>query len=63
MAIYKIEGNNEKLVKVDTTSLGEEDVWERELQRLLRDQPEVLEERLLIIAEEFGNWEDSKRRR
>ena len=63
MAIYKIEGNNQKLVKVNATSLGEEDVWERELQRLLRDQPEVLEERLLIIAEEFGNWEDSKRRR
>ena len=62
MAIYKIEGNNEKLVKVETTSLGEEDVWERELQRMLRDQPEVLEDGLLIIAEEFGNWQDSNRR-
>ena len=62
MAIYKIEGNNEKLVKVDTTSLGEEDVWERELQRMLRDQPEVLEDRLLIISEEFGDWQDVKRR-
>ena len=62
MAIYKIEGNNKKLVKVDTTSLGEEDVWERELQRMLRDRPEVLEEGLLIIAEEFGNWQDSNRR-
>ena len=62
MAIYKIEGNNEMLVKVDTTSLGEEDVWERELQRMLRDKPEVLEEGLLIISEEFGNWQDSNRR-
>ena len=62
MAIYKIEGNSKKLVKVDTTSLGEEDVWERELQGMLRDQPEVLEDGLLIISEEFGNWQDSKRR-
>ena len=62
MAIYKIEGNNKKLVKVDTTSLGEEGVWERKLQRMLLDQPEVLEEGLLIIAEEFGNWQDSNRR-
>ena len=62
MAIYKIEGNNEKLVKVETTSLGEEDVWERRLQRMLRDRPDVLEEGLLIISEEFGNWQDSNRR-
>ena len=62
MSIYKIEGNNKNLVKVDTTSLGEEGVWERELQRMLRDQPEVLEDGLLIISEEFGNWQDSNRR-
>ncbi len=62
MAIYKIKGNNEKLVKVDTTSLGEEEVWERKLQRMLRDRPEVLEDGLIIISEEFGNWQDSNRR-
>ncbi len=62
MAIYKIEENNEKLVKVDTTSLGEEDIWERRLQRMLRDQPEVLEEGLRIISEEFSNWQDAHRR-
>ena len=33
-----------------------------DLQRILRDQPDVLEEGLLIIAEEFGDWEDSNRR-
>ena len=33
-----------------------------DLQRMLRDQPEVLEEKLLIIAEEFGDWQDSNRR-
>jgi len=29
---------------------------------MLRDQPDVLEEGLRIISEEFGNWEDSNRR-
>lgn len=29
---------------------------------MLRDRPEVLEDGLLIIAEEYSNWEDSNRR-
>lgn len=65
MAIYKMVGDKdkEKLDEVVTTSFSEEKLRERtDLQRMLRDQPEVVEEGLLIIAEEFGDWEDSKRR-
>ena len=63
MAIYKMVGDKETLVKVDPTSFGQEGMLERAgLQRLLRDQPEVLEEGLLIISEEFGDWQDSNRR-
>ena len=63
MAIYKMVGDKEKLDKVCATSFGQEGVLERaDLQRILRDQPEVLEEGLLIISEEFGNWQDSNRR-
>ena len=63
MAIYKMVGDKAKLAKVASTSFGEEGVLERaDLQRILRDQPEVLEEGLLIISEEFGNWQDSNRR-
>lgn len=63
MAIYKMVGNKERLDKVDSTSFGREGVLERsDLQRLLRDQPEVLEDGLLIISEEFGDWQDSNRR-
>ena len=63
MAIYKMVGDKAKLAKVTSTSFGEEGVLERaDLQRILRDQPEVLEEGLLIISEEFGNWQDSNRR-
>ena len=34
----------------------------QDLQRLLRDQIDALGEDLLVISEEFGNWEDAKRR-
>lgn len=63
MAIYKVVGDKERLAEVDSTSFGQEGMLERaDLQRLLRDQPQVLEEGLLIISEEFGNWQDSNRR-
>lgn len=63
MAIYKLSNDKGELAKVDPTTFGEEGVLERsDLQRILRDQPEVLEEGLLVIAEEFGEWEDSNRR-
>ena len=63
MAIYKMVDDKERLEVVATTSFGREGVFERrDLQRILRDQPEVLEDGLLVIAEEFGNWQDSNRR-
>ena len=63
MAIYKMVGDKERLEEVAPSSFGQEGVLERsDLQRMLRDQPEVLEEGLLIIAEEYSNWQDSNRR-
>ena len=63
MPIYKMAGDKERLDKIAPTTFGQEGVLERaDLQRILRDQPDVLEEGLLIISEEFGNWEDSSRR-
>ena len=63
MAIYKMVGDKVELEAIEKTSFGAEGVMERsDLQRILRDQPDVLEERLLIISEEFGNWQDSNRR-
>ena len=34
----------------------------RDLQRLLREQVEVIAPETLVISEEFGDWEDSRRR-
>ena len=63
MAIYKMVGEKERLEEVAATSFGQEGVFERtDLQRILRDQPEVLEEDLYIITEEYSNWQDSGRR-
>ena len=63
MAIYKMSEDKKELIEVVPTSFGEQGVLERaDLQRLLRDQPGVLEEGLLIISEEFGSWQDSNRR-
>ena len=51
MAIYQIVGDKEDLVEIKSTTFGQEGVLERsDLQRLLRNRPEVLEEGLLIIC-------------
>ena len=62
MAIYKLMGTKERLDKVAPTTFDQEGVLERQdLQRILRGQPDVLEEGLFIITEEFSNWEGSGR--
>ena len=63
MAIYRMVGNKEDLAQVPVTSFGQTGVLERQdLQRILRGKPEILEEGLFVITEEFGNWTDSNRR-
>ena len=54
MPLYR--WNPDNLEVVPATTFEAEQLRERDdLQRLLRDQPDVLEEGLFIIAEEFGN--------
>lgn len=61
MAIYKVTPNS--LVKADPTTFGAEGILERQdLQRMLKQQIQVLSPDLMVIAEEFGDWEDSSRR-
>lgn len=61
MALYEIQ--SEKLSPVPMTTFVAEAILERKhLQRLLRADTAPLGEDLLVIAEEFGNWEDSNRR-
>ncbi|HCT78547.1 MAG TPA: hypothetical protein DGG94_13985 [Micromonosporaceae bacterium] len=61
MPLFEVADNG--LHRHEATSFAELGLYERaNLQRLLREQPSALGEDLLIIAEEFGQWEDSRRR-
>jgi Domain of unknown function (DUF4268) len=61
MAIYEV--TTDQLRKIEETSFSHAGLHERsDLQRLLRKQVEVIVPETLIVAEEFGEWEDSKRR-
>ena len=61
MALYEIQPD--KLSPVPTTTFVAEAILERKhLQRLLRADTAPLGEDLLVLAEEFGHWEDSNRR-
>jgi len=57
------ELKSEHIDRIEETSFAEMGISERsDLQRLLRKQFEVIAPDILIVAEEFGEWERSKRR-
>ena len=61
MAIYEI--TSDTIRKIDETTFGAAGIHERSgLQKLLRTQIGVICPDTLVIGEEFGQWEDSKRR-
>ena len=61
MPIYRIE--DERIVPVESTTFREQDLKERsDLQALLKSQIDVISPDTLVVAEEFGDWEDSRRR-
>lgn len=61
MPVYKI--SPDKIEALPETSFPERGIKERsDLQRLLRANIGVVAPDVLIIAEEFGEWEESKRR-
>src|ERR1044071_2000212 len=61
MPIYEV--THDQLRKIEETSFGAVGIRERkDLQRLLRSQIETIVPDVLIIAEEFGEFDESKRR-
>lgn len=61
MSLFQV--SKDKLEMVPSTTFANEGMMERkDLQRLLRADISPLGSDLLVIAEEFGDWEDSKRR-
>lgn len=61
MPLYQI--TDQSFRPIPEASFAEMRIGERsDLQRLLRTQIEVLGDDLYVLTEEFGDWEDSKRR-
>lgn len=61
MALYAIASEN--LNEIKPTTFDEAGLFERyDLQRLIRKQIDVISPDILIIGEEFGDWDDSRRR-
>jgi RecB family endonuclease NucS len=61
MVLYRV--NDQKLEQVQDTSYANERMLERrDLQRLLISNLSPLGDDLFLIAEEYGDWEDSNRR-
>ena len=62
MAIYRItDGKN--FEQIPEISFEAEGIWERrDLQRMLSVQPDVLEEGLFILCNEYSYWEETNRR-
>ena len=61
MPIYRIDNN--KIIPIERTTFAQQGLRERpDLQALLKSQIDVISPDTLIVAEEFGDWEDSRRR-
>ncbi len=61
MAIYELGADG--LVPLQKTTFADARILERgDLQRLIRQQIDIIAPDTLVIAEEFGDWQDSRRR-
>jgi hypothetical protein len=61
MPLYEL--THDALTPLLRTTMAQQDFRERDdLQRLLRTSIGVIDKNLLVLAEEFSQWEDSKRR-
>lgn len=61
MTLYVVEGS--EIIPVQKTTFAQQSLRERsDLQKMLRQSIDIISPDTLIVAEEFGEWEDSRRR-
>src|SRR5690606_5134009 len=61
MAIYELHESGIK--RLQKTTFAGQGIRERQdIQRMLREQIEIISEGTMVIAEEFGHWDASRRR-
>ena len=60
MPIFELD--KDSITPIPRTSFSKNHIREREdLQRLLREQIQIIDEDLMVLAEEYGDWEESHR--
>lgn len=61
MGLYRIQ--NQSLEPIEVTRFADGDIRERDdLQRMLRESIEIVLPGAMVLAEEFSDWQDSRRR-
>src|SRR5262245_13122359 len=61
MTIFKVSSN--AIERVEETTFAQAQLFERrDLQRLIKNDISVIGDDLMVIAEEYSDWEDSSRR-
>lgn len=61
MAIYELSDTS--IRRLQKTTFADRGIRERQdIQRLLREQIEIISDQTMVIAEEFGDWDASRRR-
>ncbi len=61
MALYKIE--DKKIKAIERTTFAHQNIKERnDLQKMLKENIDIISPDTLVVAEEFGEWEDSRKR-
>lgn len=61
MALFDL--TRDGITPICTTTFSAQHITERyDLQRILRDQIHVIAKETMVLAEEFGSWDDSRRR-
>ena len=61
MPIYELSDSG--IERLQRTTFADQGIRERQdIQRLLREQIEIISDKTMVIAEEFGDWDASRRR-
>ncbi len=63
MSLFRMTKDKEKMIPIPQTTFAAEEISERkDMQRALREQIEIVAPDTMVLAEEYGDWVDSKRR-
>lgn len=62
MSIFTFESQNSTIVSLDAAKFNSQGILEKDLQTAIKHNIAAISPNTLVISEEFGGWDDSKRR-